>query len=392
MFSYFKNSIVNTLDFLKGTTAYFRDVLLMHGFMLFVLLPLLTSLSKLVLKEGGIDYISYDNLGAIATQHPYVLLTFLLIGLLILLALFFEFTFLLLSVYFIKKKQPITLTQLLHGTLLQIKKVRGITFLFFLAYFFLILPLSGLTFRSYLLTRVKIPAFILDFIFANRVIIIIGFVLLELIILYLAIRLAFALPELILRDVGFRESLKRSWQITKRRFFQILGQFIIIGGTVLGIFTAGYFLIFLGQTAVETFKPEWSLPSAVIAMTLLQVMMLLNLVLSSVAIFYIIVDDMEDEGILPDTPEWFTPKSEVRVEWTTFRVVLFCLIAIIFGIGVGTYNTNYLSHTPDRKPVTISHRGVNGNNGVQNTLDSLIETNKAKPDYVEMDIQETKDH
>ncbi len=48
----------------------------MHGFMLFVLLPLLTSLSKLVLKEGGIDYISYDNLGAIATQHPYVLLTF----------------------------------------------------------------------------------------------------------------------------------------------------------------------------------------------------------------------------------------------------------------------------------------------------------------------------
>ncbi len=28
----------------------------------------------------------------------------------------------------------------------------------------------------------------------------------------------------------------------------------------------------------------------------------------------------------------------------------------------------------------------------KNTLDSLIETNKAKPDYVEMDIQETKDH
>lgn len=65
----------------------------MHGFMLFVLLPLLTSLSKLVLKEGGIDYISYDNLGAIATQHPYVLLTFLLIGLLILLALFLNLPF-----------------------------------------------------------------------------------------------------------------------------------------------------------------------------------------------------------------------------------------------------------------------------------------------------------
>ena len=94
-----------------------------------------------------------------------------------------------LSVYFIKKKQPITLTQLLHGTLLQIKKFEELPFCF-PGIFLLILPLSGLTFRSYLLTRVKIPAFILDFIFANRVIIIIGFVLLELIILYLAIRLA----------------------------------------------------------------------------------------------------------------------------------------------------------------------------------------------------------
>ncbi|MGC2938698.1 glycerophosphoryl diester phosphodiesterase membrane domain-containing protein, partial [Enterococcus faecalis] len=80
---------------------------------------------------------------------------------------------------------------------------------------------------------------------------------------------------------------------------------------------AGYFLIFLGQTAVETFKPEWSLPSAVIAMTVLQVMMLLNLVLSSVAIFFIIVDDMEDEGIFPDTPEWFTPNTLVRVVCST---------------------------------------------------------------------------
>ena len=145
--------------------------------------------------------------------------------------------------------------------------------------------------------------------------------MLELIILYLAIRLAFALPELILRDVGFRESLKRSWQITKRRFFQILGQFIIIGGTVLGIFTAGYFLIFLGQTAVETFKPEWSLPSAVIAMTLLQVMMLLNLVLSSVAIFTLLLMIWKMKGFCL-TRQNGSPRNQRFVEWTTFRVVL----------------------------------------------------------------------
>lgn len=45
--------------------VYFCDVFLMYGFMLFVLLFLLISLFKLVFKEGGIDYIFYDNLGVI---------------------------------------------------------------------------------------------------------------------------------------------------------------------------------------------------------------------------------------------------------------------------------------------------------------------------------------
>src|SRR5699024_7283158 len=39
-----------------------------------------------------------------------------------------------------------------------------------------------------------------------------------------------------------------------------------------------------------------------------------------------------------------------------------------------------------------SHRGVDDGNGVQNTIESLKATAKEKPDYIEMDIQETKDH
>ncbi len=55
--------------------------------------------------------------------------------------------------------------------------------------FFLVLPLSGLPFHSDLLAKVKFPAFILDFIFANRVAIVTSFVIAELLILYLAVRL-----------------------------------------------------------------------------------------------------------------------------------------------------------------------------------------------------------
>jgi len=42
-------------------------------------------------------------------------------------------------------------------------------------------------------------------------------------------------------------------------------------------------------------------------------------------------------------------------------------------------------------PLTISHRGVSQGNGVQNTVESLEKTALLKPDYIEMDVQETKD-
>lgn len=90
---------------------------------------------------------------------------------------------------FLLKKEPISLKQLLHLTILQLKKVRPITFLFFLAYFLLILPISGLSFNSDLLSKIKIPAFIMDFIFANRWIIVSSFLLVYIFLGYIGIRL-----------------------------------------------------------------------------------------------------------------------------------------------------------------------------------------------------------
>ena len=119
--NYLKRSLGNAWDFLKGTQAYFRDVLLMHGFILFICLPLLSSTTRFILHRGAIDYLSYDNIPSIFSQHPGVLLSLIVVLMTILLLVYFEFTFLLMSVFFIKKKEPISLKQLLHLTILQLK-------------------------------------------------------------------------------------------------------------------------------------------------------------------------------------------------------------------------------------------------------------------------------
>ncbi|BAO07312.1 glycerophosphodiester phosphodiesterase [Enterococcus mundtii QU 25] len=220
MIVYLKRSLGNAWDFLKGTQAYFRDVVLMHGFILFICLPLLGSMTRLILQRGSIDYLSTDNIPTLISQHPGVFFSLIAVLLLILLLVYFEFTFLLMSVYFIKKQEPISLKQLLQLTIRQIKKVRPMIFLFFLAYFFLILPISGLSFNSDLLSKIKIPAFIMDFIFTNRWIIVSSFLLVYVFLGYIGIRLIFALPEMILRDRPFREAIRESWRLTKARFLR----------------------------------------------------------------------------------------------------------------------------------------------------------------------------
>lgn len=391
MLIYLKRSLGNAWDFLKGTQAYFRDVLIMHLFILFICLPLLNSTTKFILNRGAIDYISSDNISTILSKHPGVLLSLTAVLLTILLLVYFEFTFLLMSVYFIKKQTPISLKQLLQATFRQLKKIRPLTFLFFLAYFVLILPISGLSFNSDLLSKVKIPAFIIDFIFTNRWIVVSSFILFYIFLAYIGIRLIFALPEMILRDRPFKQAVKESWYLTKSRFFAILGQFIIIGGSILLISFAGYLIVLLAQIIVEQFFPNYSLISAVFAMTILQAILLFNIVMSTVGIFYIIIDFMDDEGFLPETPNWFRLESPNK-RFSVLKNTSLVLFAVFFGVGVCLYNMDYLTSASQTKPVTISHRGVSGGNSAQNTLAALEKTSRTyHPDYVEMDVQETKD-
>ncbi|WGF42308.1 glycerophosphodiester phosphodiesterase [Enterococcus hirae] len=391
MLIYLKRSLGNAWDFLKGTQAYFRDVLIMHLFILFICLPLLNSTTKFILNRGAIDYISSDNISTILSKHPGVLLSLTAVLLTILLLVYFEFTFLLMSVYFIKKQTPISLKQLLQATFRQLKKIRPLTFLFFLAYFVLILPISGLSFNSDLLSKVKIPAFIMDFIFTNRWIVVSSFILFYIFLAYIGIRLIFALPEMILRDRPFKQAVKESWYLTKSRFFAILGQFIIIGGSILLISFAGYLIVLLAQIIVEQFFPNYSLISAVFAMTILQAILLFNIIMSTVGIFYIIIDFMDDEGFLPETPNWFRLESPNK-RFSVLKNTSLVLFAVFFGVGVCLYNMDYLTSASQTKPVTISHRGVSGGNSAQNTLAALEKTSRTyHPDYVEMDVQETKD-
>lgn len=387
-----KKTTQSIIEFFSSTFSYFRDVLIMHGFILFLVLPCLGKLSRLILRQGNIPYLSYDTLFTIFTKHPFVAISLILVLLLTLVVVFFEYTFLLFSIFFIKKKTPIPLSSLLRGTLLQIKKIRFSTILFFLVYFCLLLPFSRFGFHSDILAKLKIPAFLLDFIFENRIPIIALVLFIYLILFYLSIRFIFALPEMIIKSIGFRQSIKNSWQLTKHNLVNIFLQLLFINGSIFIVFISSYTIILSTQALIETFLPNYAFISAILAMTLLQIILLFNIIFSTVSIFYVIITYMEEKNIIPDLPNWYVAKTKKNSrKKIILRTSIITLILALLTGYVGMYNTNYLKKTPLKDPLTISHRGVDNANGVQNTLQSLIETSQKKPDYIEMDIQETKD-
>lgn len=384
---YFKTLFTSTFTFLKQSQAYFRSVLLMHGFLLLICLPLLSKASYFILVHNQIQFLALSNLPVLIHQHPIALLALVGIALLILLLAFFEFTFLLLSVYFIQIKRPLALQALLKMTFAQLRHLRIGTFFFFLYYCLLILPLGGLGYHSDLLTKFKIPAFILDYILMNRRIVAGLFILVYLGLLYLGLRLIFTLPNIILQQMTFKKALTSSWQFTHQKIGSLLGRLLLIGAALIGFTGLTFFLLIQLQALIET-HTSVGLPSAVVIMTLLQAAMLINLVLSTVAVFFIVIDYLlADPQFVQPTFNYATLKLSVPLSGRWLLFVANCVL-----IGVGTYNWDYLRSVTIQQPLNISHRGVSQKNGVQNSISALRKTTRLKPDYVEMDVQLTKDH
>lgn len=67
------------------------------------------------------------------------------------------------------------------------------------------------------------------------------------------------------------------------------------------------------------------------------------------------------------------------------------LLVLVGVTGLVTNQLLLLKQLTFSQPLTISHRGVDNGNGVQNTIPALKQTSQEKPDYVEIDIQQIKD-
>lgn len=154
-------------------------------------------------------------------EKPGTAVLLLLIGLLLLLFVYWQFAFLILGIQNIHRQTHLNFRQLALATIKKTRRLTPTTIMILIAYFVLVFPFSSIVFKTSLLAKLTIPDFIIDFIL-DRWYLAILVVLLYLIGTWLAVRLLPLLPALILGDEHPAATVVRSWRATRGQAWRTL--------------------------------------------------------------------------------------------------------------------------------------------------------------------------
>lgn len=340
----------------------------------FVFIPFFRYITTFVLQKGAIPFVSLSNLEIILTKHPFVALA-LLIELAAL--LFVIYSQLALLILVIKNQFDLKESLSEYGQCL--KHFRLGSLLLLAIYFLLIIPFANIVFRTPLLAKLKIPQFIVDYMTRDWILLTV-LVVFYVVIFILALRFLFTLPIMVLDKTTTREAMKKSASLMKKSWRKVLGFFITLGIIAILAMVINSVLAYLLQLLWDIFPRELALILATINLSLFQVISELLLIWTSAISLLFLIKITTKEEKLPNASHNKAIVTPIMIIW---------ILAIIVN---GVENVFYLTGIDDHAPVTISHRGVNDKNGVQNTIEALKKTAKFKPDYVEIDVHETKDN
>lgn len=367
-------------NFWRYFWKYSQIIILIQLIINLILVPVLNFMANGIIRLGHVNYVSYSNALTLITTKPLVVLGLLIVLLILLLLVFAQFTLMLVSFQAIKSQANLGWWDYLKSVSKNLFGLPFKAFGFFLLYFLIITPFGSIGMSSSLLNKVKIPQFIIDWLFQEHLPIGMLLIVVYLVIFYIGLRWILVLPSMIFENKAIKSAIVHSWRKTKGKTVYYLGVFAILIAVITVFVAVSTGLLIALQAGIDnlTFLKAIDFPMAVVNMTAIQLINYITSLYASGMVVLIILSDTRTN--------YFYPRKKHRShKW--FWGVLGVVVVVSF-VGYDSLYFNDWLLTP---PVTISHRGVDDGNGVQNTIQSLEATSKEKPDYIEMDVQETKD-
>lgn len=359
------------------------DKVLFLFFLIFMMveylwLPLNSWLAGLLLSQTGYLFISYNNIFAIITSSPLISLAFLFLIAINLLVAYFQICLLFIGARHLLYHEKRTLIEysrkVFHQSFLFVKRLSFCKMAFVFFYVAMLFPFIRKILKIYYLNKIVIPDFIVTYLEDKHWLVGLMIFASAWILLYVSVRLMFALPKILFEKRTVREGVKYSLQKTKKQvLFYAWNLLLIIIKTYLFFFLLLTPLL-MGQIVIDNLTQKESLILGVINFVLIKNIHYMALTYFLVKFVSFLTG--EELEIMPRR------KKDHLMRWG----VMGCA-SIIFALEGYIYLEAPVTNTP----LVISHRGVSNKNGVQNTVQSLEKTAQLKPDLIEMDVQETKD-
>ena len=379
---------------LKEFTNIFPRILkfqiLTHLLFMFVILPsyfyirtFLVSLNKLsVIDNTQLVRFIFSPLGII----------FLIISLLV---IFFYFLIeiagliLLISSYNENKKQPSYFT-ILKESIKLIPKFLNKSILFISFYFLLLIPITSSILGFNFFKKFTIPNFIFREILKNPWYFII-YLLLVVIFYYLFIKAIFTFHYIIIKKEKSSSAINKSFHLIHDNFKDFFNTFILRILKYILFFLIFVFLSFFIINFMKEINKE------VFTYSIIFLIILKNILLTCIVLIFI---PLEIKFLTDKFYNYtnITKNLEIKEKskynfidkiFTFKKFIIFGFIFLLISINVlFVFVPNYFSNSFKPKFI-IGHRG---GEGVENTLGAIKNSIDKKIDYVEIDIQRTKDN
>ncbi len=363
-----------------------------------IFVPLFLSIFRLITKISGYSYLTFENIFTFLTNP----LTIIFLLILILLVTFYTLIdistiIIILDCSYEKKKISVK-----EAFILALKKSRNIfrkknILIPFLVLF--LIPFLNIGISSSFASTIKIPEFIIDYINANTFLYLIYLTLIITLTIIL-FRWLYAIHYFVLEDCNFKEARKKSINLSHKHKIKdflklIITQILLVFFYLLFVFL-GILLIILIYKLLGKVNIFGNLSITIIWLLIALSFIIITLlgtpisyaVISALYYDHKLQNKEKIKHIEIDTKAITPSNKKIRI--FKYVIILLCLFSgtlFTYSIINGKYNFNieYI-----RTMEVTAHRGASLNYP-ENTMLAFIGAKELNADWIELDVEQTKD-
>ncbi len=351
--------------------------------LLILITPIFTLLTDYLIENRGIEAINNSNIFSFVVSIQGLLFVILMLGLILITFLLEICGYITISSMFIRGQKESSFIDIFKSSLkISPRVLKGGIFL--IIYLVIFIPLLGADIGLSLFSKLKIPNFIFSVIVSNKLYYTL-YLISIFIILILTFNAIFTFHYIIILKQNSLEAIKSSFKLVKKNKKSLI---ISILFALFLIFILNFIVLFPFIFLLEIMK-EIKIVYLILMIIIQILVLLLNFVLVPISLHlltlmfyqytktneYMSIKDKSKESLLDKVFK----KKKTAIAFSFIVVVIMSIVLALNSAVITDYNPNM---------VVVAHRGGSEN---ENTLIAIQRAIDKKVNYVEIDVQRTKD-